>query len=217
MIKHLTSFIIEAIKNNGPISVFWGGIIEQVITPIPSVLIPMSAGFLIIPKDLPLLPLIIRIIRNISIPYSIGATIGSSILYLGSLFGGRVLIEKYGKYFDVSIREIDKFKSKFTRGFKDEVIIFLLVTLPVTPISIVAVSCGLIGITPAEFYPLLLLGTFIRSVFLGILGWKTGKTYETLALGLNKSESLISIGIVGIVFLCLAILYSKRKKFFNNA
>lgn len=216
MIRQLTLFIIEAIKKNGGMSVFWAGLIEQVISPIPSVLIPMSAGFLLIPKTLDLLPGLIQIYRKISLPYALGASIGSSVLYLGSFYGGRALVENYGKFFGLSVRNIDRFKSKFTRGFKDELIIFFLVILPVTPISLVAASCGIIGISAHEFYPLILLGTFLRSLFLGWLGWKLGETYQLIGSGLNTIETLLSVGGVGAVFAALAFLYYKRQKILED-
>lgn len=215
MFRNLTLFLLEAIKRNGAASVFWAGVIEQIISPIPSILIPMSAGFLLIPQGVFSGLVLRQILQKISLPYALGATLGSSLLYLTAFFGGRILIEKYGKFFGLSLKQIDKFRIKFTRGFKDEVLIFLLLVLPVTPISIVAVSCGLIGITIWEFYPLMFLGTLTRSILLACLGWKTGETYTQIAGSLDKTESFLSLGAIGVAFLGLAFLYYKRHKFFS--
>lgn len=216
MFKELTVFIIEAIRQNGAMSVFWGGLVEQIIAPIPSVLIPMSAGFILIPKHVTLLAAFQQIYRQISFPYAIGATIGSSVLYLASYYGGRVLIEKFGKFFGLSLKNIDRFKNKFTRGFKDELIIFFLMVLPVTPISLVAASCGIIGIKATEFYPLILMGTFVRALLLGWLGWQTGEAYQLISSGLNQIETLLSILGVGVAFIILALLYYKRQKILKD-
>lgn len=216
MFKELTVTIIEAIRQNGAMSVFWGGLIEQIISPIPSVLIPMSAGFILIPKQLASLAAFQQIYRQISFPYAVGATIGSSVLYFVSYYGGRALIEKFGKFFGLSLKNIDRFKNKFTRGFKDELIIFLLIILPATPISLVAASCGIIGIKAAEFYPLILFGTFIRSLLLGWLGWRAGEAYQLISSGLNKIEASLSIAGVGVAFVILAFLYYKRQKILKD-
>jgi len=212
MIGHLTTLILEAIKQNGAMSVFWGGLIEQVISPIPSVLIPTSAGFLLIPKNLPFLIGLSQIIRQISLPYALGATIGTTVLYLTAFYGGRALIEKFGKFFGLSIKNVDRFKSKFTRGFKDELLIFFLVALPATPISLVAASCGVIEIRALEFYPLIFAGTLVRSFLLGWLGWQAGEAYQLVSSGLNKAENLLTMaGVVGgLAF--LGFLYYKRQK-----
>lgn len=218
MIRQLTLLILEAIKRNGARSVFLGAIIEQIVGAlIPSPLIPMSAGFLLIPKQLPLMAALISIVKKISFPYAFGATIGASFLFFIAYFGGRVLIEKFGKFLGVTLKSIDKFRTKFMGGFKDEILIFLLVVLPVTPISLVAATCGLIGVSPFEFFSLLLGGTFFRSIFLAYLGWKAGETYESIALSLNKAETILGILILGVAFGLLAFLYYKREKLLNSA
>lgn len=215
MFRNLTLSLLEAIKSNGATSVFWVGLIEQIISPIPSILIPMSAGFLLISQDFFSLQILRQIFQEISLPYALGATLGSSVLYLIAFHGGRVLIKKYGKFLGLSLKQIDRFRVKFTRGYKDEVLIFFLLILPVTPISLVAASCGLMGITTWEFYPLMFLGTLTRSFFLALLGWKIGETYALVASKLDLTESLLSISIIGMAFLSLIFLYYKRHKFFS--
>lgn len=216
MFKEFSLQIIEAIKTNGPKSVFFAGIIEQVISPIPSVFIPTSAGFLFIPSQIFFAEALLITVKKIAFPYALGATIGSSVLYLGSLYGGRLLIEKFGKLFGVSLKNIDLFRSQFTRGLKDEILILFLLFLPVTPISLVSASTGIIGIPPQEFYPLLLLGTFIRSIFLGLLGWKIGESYFLLASGLDKIETLLSFLVLGSVLSLLIYLYWRRQKILED-
>lgn len=212
MLKEITSNLIEAITQNGPISVFWGAVIEQVISPIPSVLIPLSAGMILISTDLPLGIMILQIIKKISFAYALGASLGASVLYFTAYLGGRALIEKFGKFFGLSLSHIDRFRNRFSRGIKDELLILLLVILPVTPISLVAASCGIIGVSPLEFYPLLFIGTFFRALLLGWLGAKAGETYHLLGSSLNKVESLISFAGVAFIFGLLAFLYYKRRK-----
>jgi len=216
MISEYTAKLIEAIRQNGPRSVFLGGLIEQIISPIPSVLIPSSAGFLLITEDLAFWPAISQIFRQISLPYAVGATIGTTVLYLLAFFGGRALIERFGKFFGVSIKHLDRFRTKFTRGVKDELIIFALVALPATPISLVAASCGAIGITAVEFYPIIFAGTLVRSLFLGWLGWKAGESYQIAAAGFSKAESLLTFLAAGAACSIVAFLYYKRQKILKD-
>ncbi|PJE68941.1 hypothetical protein COU96_02470 [Candidatus Shapirobacteria bacterium CG10_big_fil_rev_8_21_14_0_10_38_14] len=216
MLKEFTLNLIEAIKQSGPKSVFLAGLIEQIVSPIPSVLIPTSAGFLLISKELKFWSAIAQIFSQISLPYALGATAGTTVLYLAAFYGGRALIEKFGKFFGLSIKHIDRFKNKFTRGFKDEVIIFLLVALPATPISLVAASCGVIGITALEFYPLIFVGTLVRSLFLGWLGWQAGEAYQTVSSDLSKAENLLTFLGVGVGVAIVAFLYLKRQKILKD-
>lgn len=218
MISRLTNLIIESIKNHGSLSIFWGAIIEQLAgVLIPSPLIPMSAGYLLIPKHVSFFQSLILIIQKISFPYSLGASLGASVLFFVAYFGGRTLIKKFGRFFGVSLNEIDKFRRRFTKGWKDELLILVLLTIPVTSISLVSASCALIGISFLQFFPLLLAATFFRSIILAFLGWKVGETYEQVTQNLESTQTLVSIGLLGIVFLLFVFLYLKREKFFNNA
>lgn len=216
MLKEITLQIITSIKNNGPISVFWAGILEQVISPIPSVIIPLSAGFFFLPRHLNFYRALHLAFTKIAIPYTFGVILGASVLYLLAFFGGHLLIKKFGHFFGVSAQNIDLFRQKFTRGFKDEIIILVLLFLPVTPISLVSASCGLIKIPPQEFYPLLFVGTLVRATFLGLLGWRVGESYNLLANGLNQIESLLTIISLAIIFSVLFFLYLKRRRILRD-
>lgn len=217
MIKRITLFIIEQIRKNGAASVFLGGIIEQMMGVfIPSPLVPMSAGFLLIPKDKPLLSALKLVLGKISLPYALGATIGASLFYFIALWGGRVLIDKFGHFFGLSLKEIDKFRLRFTRGYRDEILLLILLILPVTSISLVSATCGAIGIAKLEFFSILFIGIFFRSIFLGLLGWKVGETYNLLANRLDKTQGLISIFFLMLIFSILGFLYYKRKNFFKD-
>lgn len=218
MIERLTNLIVESIKNHGSLSVFWGAIIEQLAgVLIPSPLIPMSAGYLLIPKHEAFIKSLFLIMSKISFPYALGASLGASVLFFVAYFGGRTLIKKFGKFFGVSLSEIDKFRRRFTRGWKDELLILVLLTLPITSVSLVSATCALIGISALKFIPLLLLATFFRSIILAVLGWQVGETYELVTQNLESTQTLVSVALLGIVFLIFTFLYLKRERFFNSA
>lgn len=217
MIEQLTNFIIESIKNRGPLSVFWGAIIEQLAgVLIPSPLIPMSAGYLLIPKHEAFFKSLLLIMSKISLPYCFGASLGASFLFFVAFFGGRTLISKFGRFFGISLNEIDKFRRRFSKGWKDELLILAILTIPVTSISLVSASCALIGIPALQFFPLLLLATFFRSIILATIGWKVGETYELMTQNLESTQTLVSLGLLGIIFLFFVYLYLKREKFFKS-
>ena len=52
MIGDITRWIMEMLQAHGPVVVFWGVIIESIIVPIPSPLIIMGAGALLIEPGL---------------------------------------------------------------------------------------------------------------------------------------------------------------------
>ena len=115
MIENLTKFLIESIRQNGAQSVFFGAIIEQLVgVLIPSPIIPMSAGFLLISQNLDSFSALLAIFSRISLPYSMGVMIGASLFYLVARFGSRLAIDKYGRFFGLKIKHIDKFRKRFT-------------------------------------------------------------------------------------------------------
>ena len=115
MIEEITFSLVEAIRRNGPMSVFWATIVEQILTLIPSVLIPMSAGFLLIPQELSWFASLTQISRDIAFPVCLGVGVGSSLLYFASFYGGRILIGRFGKFFGLSLANVNRFREIHSR------------------------------------------------------------------------------------------------------
>lgn len=207
------NWLIEAIRTNGSLSIFLGGIIEEIIVPIPSPLVSMAGGAFLIGKEG---SVIFSLLKKVVLPFSLGATLGSSFVYLLAFFGGRFLIEKMEKYLGFNWQMVEKTRKKFIKGYKDEAAIFFLRAIPVVPVSLISGVCGVVRIDWKEFYLFTFLGLMVRSFILGFLGWQAGAAYETLVEGIDKIESLIYL-LVFLVFLgVLGFGYYKREKFFNS-
>ena len=54
LLEQITAWIIATMQANGALAVFIGVVIEEVIIPVPSALVLMSAGFILIPPSLAL-------------------------------------------------------------------------------------------------------------------------------------------------------------------
>ena len=59
--------ILASIKTHSAVSVFLGGVIEEIIVPIPSPLISMGAGYLLIEPNLPLEKALLKILVLVSL------------------------------------------------------------------------------------------------------------------------------------------------------
>ena len=68
-VDQILNWLISAIGDQGPLAIFLGGLIEQVIIPIPSPLIAMAGGFLLIPKELAFLQVCREVFLKITLPY----------------------------------------------------------------------------------------------------------------------------------------------------
>ena len=211
MISEMTQWIMELMRAHGQFSVFIGVMIEQIIVPIPSPLIIMGAGAILIPAELSIPNAFLQILWIIVLPGSIASTLGSYIGYLISLYGGKALVDRLQRFLDVDWREIENLEKRF-KGKKEALSIFFSRAIPVFPISLVSIFAGLlrIPIRPFTFYTF--LGSIFRCFFLGFFGWWMGATYERVATRLDSVETIVSIVMLigmGLVFI---YLYYKFRK-----
>ena len=202
---------MELMRAHGQFSVFIGVMIEQIIIPIPSPLIIMGAGAILIPAELSIPNAFLQILWIIVLPGSIASTLGSYIGYLISLYGGKALVDRLQRFLDVDWQEIENLEKRF-KGKKEALSIFFSRAIPVFPISLVSIFAGLlrIPIRPFTFYTF--LGSIFRCFFLGFFGWWIGATYERVATRLDSVETIVSIVMLigmGLVFI---YLYYKFRK-----
>lgn len=194
-------------------AMFLGGLIEQIIVPIPSPIITMAGGAFLIEAGLPIFETIWQIFTRVSLPYTAGAVIGTSLVYFIAYFGGKPILDNFGKYIGLSWKLIEKVKEDFQKSIKDELFILIACSIPVVPVSLVTGFCGGFKIKPVKFYPMLTLALLFRATLLGYIGFQMGETFTSLAHGLDKIESLLTI--IG-AFLTLGFLYLKREKWIKQ-
>ncbi len=211
--QHLLQLILDMIKTNYLQAMILGGIIEQIFVPIPSPIITMAGGAIIISPHLPLFPALLQIIQKVSLPYSFGATIGSSLVFLAAYFGGKPIIDRFGRYVGLSWKLIEKIRSDFKKSIADELFILISCSIPVIPVSLVAGFCGGFKIAPAKYYPMLFAALLIRSTILGLLGFQMGDAFLGLANGLNRLESVLTVVGAGLI---LGFLYLKRQSWLKK-
>lgn len=209
------TWLIEAIKSNGPSSVFIGGVFEEIVIPIPSPIISMAGGAFLINTD-KLLEALIQIFTKVSLPFALGATLGSTLAYLMAFFGGKFLIEKLHKYLGFNWRTVEKTRKKFIKGSGDEIAIVLLRGIPVVPVSLISAVCGAIRYDWKAFYFFTFLGLIMRSFILGILGWQAGVLYKNLAEDIDKLENIVMVVTLLLISAILGFLYYKREKFLKD-
>ena len=208
--------IFAAIKTHGIISVFLGGVIEEIIVPIPSPLIAMGAGYLLIEPTLPLGRALLKILVVISLPFAFGATLGSLFVYGIAFLGGKPMIIRFGKFLDLSWKKIETIEKRFTKGRKDEFLIFITRAIPVISVSVISATCGFLRIPPREFLLFTFLGIIVRSFILAFLGWQVGEVYHNLAEGIDTVESMVTIFLLALAGILLGFLYLKREKILNK-
>jgi len=211
LISDITHWIMDLMRAHGQLSVFIGVMIEQIIVPIPSPLIVMGAGAILILPDLSIPSAFLQILWVIVLPGSIASTLGSYIGYMISYYGGKALVVRFERFLGVDWEEIENLEKRF-QGRKEALSVFLSRAIPVFPISLVSIFAGLLRIPLRPFTLYTFLGSIFRCFFLAFVGWWIGATYEKVATRLDSVETIVSIlmliGMGGV----LGYLYYKLRK-----
>lgn len=213
----LTAFtnnaIFEAIQAGGVWSVILAGLVEQVVVPIPSPIIPMAAGFLFVPAGAEGFLFILKgLTLKAALPFAVGSTIGSTMVYGMAWHGGQFLINKLENWLEVTWEDVEAIKARyFNETSADELVIFLSRAIPIIPSVLFSAACGAIRIRPWKFYLYTALGLFVRGILLGWLGWQSGEAIFAVSEGIDRWETVFTIGILVISFVFLVWAYLKRK------
>jgi membrane protein DedA with SNARE-associated domain len=207
----MTQWIMELMRTHGQLSVFIGVMIEQVIVPIPSPVIIMGAGAILILPGLSIPNAFLQILWVIVLPGTIASTLGSYIGYTISYYGGKALVVRFQRFLDVDWDQIERLERRF-QGKREALSIFLSRAIPVFPISLVSIFAGLLRIPIRPFTIYTFLGSIFRCFFLGFFGWWIGATYEKVASRLNSLETIVSIAMLIGMGVAFAYLYYKFRK-----
>ncbi|MFC1789925.1 DedA family protein [Patescibacteria group bacterium] len=209
------NWFLKLIAQNGYTSIFLGGLLEEIIVPIPSPLVGITGGALLI-KEKALGAALWAILTHVSLPFALGATIGITLAYFLAFWGGKLVVDKFKKFLGFSWNDVTKLQAKYFKGKHDELTIVILRAIPVIPVSLVSVVCGGLRYDLKTFYLASFVGLLVRSFILGVIGWRVGSAYESWIHGLDKAETFVSIGLVLILGLGLAFLYKNREKFLKK-
>ncbi len=202
---------MELMRAHGQIAVFVGVMIEQIIVPIPSPMIIMGAGAILIPHGLSIPNAFLQILWVIVLPGSLASTLGSYIGYMISFYGGKALVVRLQRFLDVDWDQIERLERRF-QGKREALSIFLSRAIPVFPISLVSIFAGLLRVPIKPFTLFTFLGSIFRCFFLGFFGWWIGATYEKAATRLDSVETIVSIVMLIVMGVVFVYLYYKFRR-----
>lgn len=193
----LTETIIRIISLLG----YWGVALlmglESAAIPIPSEVIMPFSGFLVSEGKMSLL--------GVALAGSLGSVFGSWAIYELVRYGGRPLLEKYGKYILISkshLDSTDKFFQKYGMWAT-----FLGRMLPVFR-TYISIPAGLAKIDLKKFLVLCFAGSFIWSYFLAWLGVLFGSHWNVV----REYMHYISIAVVIFVIFWIARWFWKNMR-----
>ncbi|KND49969.1 MAG: hypothetical protein AB198_01450 [Parcubacteria bacterium C7867-003] len=211
MIHSFITFIEQVVLPWGALGVFCAEIIEEVIVPIPSALVLLSSGFIFLKGDFSI-EILKTLLFVIAIPGALGLTLGSLIIYYLSYFGGKPFIEKFGSFLGIEWQEVLDFDEKMNKSKYDEFLFVFARIIPVVPSSLVAIFSGVTRMPVKKYTILTLVGSFIKALIYGFVGYWVGDLYRSYAeqiAGIEKA-GLFGFALIFILFISYRI-YKKYK------
>lgn len=204
MLNSINGWLLE-IAHQVPLEiyVFIGGLLEEIIAPIPSPIVMTTAGGLLKLDGGVLFGIVI-----LALIAAVGKTIGSVILYYLADFAEDIVVGKFGKFLGLSHKYIENMGAKFKGGWKDVAVLAVLRAIPVIPGAPVAVAAGAIKLDMKVYLLGTYIGTFVRSLFFAYIGYIGAEGYSGLFEGMDSAETVIKILMVVAIF--AGILYIKK-------
>ena len=163
IIEILTAFIVATISTLGYAGIVLLMAIESACIPLPSEIIMPFSGYLVYTGRFNL--------WLVGIAGAVGCVAGSMVAYWVGMYGGRPLIEKYGRYILISHHDLDLADRWFTKY--GEAIVFIARLLPVIR-TFIAFPAGVARMN---------IPRFIIYTFAGSLPWCLGLAYVGQLLG----------------------------------
>ncbi len=194
---HLLTVMTNAILGLGVFGVFIGMFLESAYIPVPSEIILPFAGYLVYRHH--------ASFTSAMVASLLGGLLGAIVSYWVARWGGRALVERYGRYVFIRAHEMNRAESWFQRHGDGAVFFGRLLPGIRTFISLPA------GVAEMPF------GRFVIFTFLGALPWTVLFVYVGYALGQHwRNVSSLSHYFLIVVILALAswvvTSWKKRKK-----
>ncbi len=192
------------LANYGLIGIFLAGFLEEIIAIIPSSLVFLAAGALLVKSGGDIL--------LFGILGAAGVTLGSFLIYALVYWGGEQVIVRYGKYFGLRWRDVEKFRDWFVASHFDEAILVGTRAIPVFSNTVISAFSGLIQLHPWPFAWTTFIGSVVRVGILVWLGWTAGREYLKYSFQLEEMEKYLIIAFIAAVLVITFYIYEKRKK-----
>ena len=173
----LINWIEGVISAMGPLGISLLMAIESCNIPLPSEAVLPFAGYLVSKGAMNF--------HLAAFAGAFGCVIGSIPSYYIGFFGGRKFVEKYGKYFLVSKKDLDE-ADKWVDKYGDWAF-FLCRMLPVVR-TFISLPAGILKARKRTFFSLTFLGSLIWSYVLVYVGLKLGEHLDKLKANENYNK-----------------------------
>ena len=185
ILELLGRFIIAVISQSGYLGIVLLMAIESACIPLPSEVIMPFSGYLVSTGRFDLI--------WVAVAGAFGCNVGSAVAYYVGAWGGRPLIERYGRYVLVTRHDLelaDRFFARFGNWA-----VFVARLLPVIR-TFIAFPAGVARMNFLRFNLYTFLGSLPWCFLLAYAGLKLGERWTTLRLYFHRFDTVIGVAIV---------------------
>ncbi len=188
ILEALAAFVIYVISQMGLPGIVLLMAIESACIPLPSEVIMPFSGYLVFLGKYSL--------WSVGLAGAFGCVVGSIPAYYLGMYGGRPLIEKYGKYILMSRHDLDMADRWFDRH--GEATVFFARLLPVIR-TFIAFPAGVARMEMKRFIAYTFAGSLPWCLGLAYIGMVMGEKWPTLRGYFHKFDLLIGAVIVAFI------------------
>jgi membrane protein DedA with SNARE-associated domain len=197
IIETFSNFVISVIEQLGYAGVFIGMTLESMGLPIPSEVVMPFAGFVVWKGALTLV--------GITVAGTLGCLAGSLIAYGIGFWGGRPLLDRYGKYILIRQRELDRADKWFQRYGEGAVFVSRLLPVVRTFISFPA---GIVHMDIRKFSLYTVFGSLPFCFALAYIGVMLGPHWKDIE-GLFRYLDIAIVAGIGV--LAAYLIYHRQQ------
>ncbi len=197
IVETIRDFIVTTIEQLGYVGVFGAMGLESAGVPLPSEVIMPFAGYVAWQGKLTLV--------GVTIAGTLGCLAGALVLYAVGAYGGRPLLDRYGKYVFIRKSELDRADRWFAQH--GEITVLVSRMLPVVR-SFFSLPAGMTHMNITRFSLYTTLGSFVWCLALAYIGVLLGPRWSHVVRLFRYLNIAVVIGVV--VLICYLIYNRKR-------
>lgn len=183
IIAELSTFVINTISLLGYTGILLTMAIESACIPLPSEIIMPFSGYLVTTGQFTMM--------GVTLAGAIGNVLGSVVAYYVGAWGGRPFVERYGRYFLVSHRDLDVADRWFAKY--GEAAVFFSRMLPVVR-TFISLPAGIAKMNFPRFVLFTFVGALPWCYLLAYIGVRMGEEWDHLREYFHRFD--IGIGLV---------------------
>lgn len=185
LLAWLAATIIGIISGMGYAGIVLLMAVESACIPLPSEIIMPFSGYLVFRGELSL--------WGVTLAGAVGCVLGSLVAYAVGAWGGRRLVQRYGRYVLISQRDLALADRWFERHGDITILVGRL--LPVVR-TFIAFPAGVARMAMGKFLAYTFIGSFIWCWVLAWVGQHLGEHWDSLGSYFHRFDALIAILIL---------------------